>query len=89
MTESSVAGNDDRRTTHQNMTDQNATDQNATDQNTAAPASAARVGNSRNRAGDKMLIALDVDGTLVDHDGTCRFLSARPPRPWWLQATTL
>ncbi len=64
MTESSVAGNDDRRTTHQNMTDQN-----MTDQNTAAPASAARVGNSRNRAGDKMLIALDVDGTLVDHDG--------------------
>ncbi|WP_230008893.1 HAD family hydrolase, partial [Microbacterium sp. Bi128] len=64
MTESSVAGNDDRRTTHQNTTDQN-----TTDQNTAAPASAARVGNSRNRAGDKMLIALDVDGTLVDHDG--------------------
>ena len=64
MTESSVAGNDDRRTTHQNTTDQN-----TADQNTAAPASAARVGNSRNRAGDKMLIALDVDGTLVDHDG--------------------
>jgi Cof subfamily protein (haloacid dehalogenase superfamily) len=64
MTESSVAGNDDRRTTHQNTADQNTADQNTADQ-----AGAARVGNSVNGAGDKMLVALDVDGTLVDHDG--------------------
>ncbi len=64
MTESSVAGNDDRRTTNQNTTAQNTAAQNTADQ-----ASAARVGNSRNGAGDKMMIALDVDGTLVDHDG--------------------
>ncbi|WP_026266696.1 HAD family hydrolase [Arthrobacter sp. 131MFCol6.1] len=64
MTESSVAGNDDRRTTNQNTAAQNTAAQNTADQ-----ASAARVGNSRNGAGDKMMIALDVDGTLVDHDG--------------------
>ena len=64
MTESSVAGNDDRRTTNQNTAARNTAAQNAAHQ-----ASAARVGNSRNGAGDKMMIALDVDGTLVDHDG--------------------
>ena len=64
MTESSVAGNDDRRTTNQNTAARNTAAQNTADQ-----ASAARVGNSRNGAGDKMMIALDVDGTLVDHDG--------------------
>ncbi len=42
MTESSVAGNDDRRRTHQNTTDSkttenNAADGNSADQNMAAP----------------------------------------------------
>ena len=34
-------------------------------------------------ANDKMMIALDVDGTLVDHDGHMSVPSAKPPRPWW------
>jgi Cof subfamily protein (haloacid dehalogenase superfamily) len=54
MTGSPVAGNDDRRTTDQNDTDQNDAGQNYTGQNAA---------------GDKLMVALDVDGTLVDHDG--------------------
>ena len=84
MTESSVAGNDDRRRTHQNTTDSkttenNAADRNSADQNMAAPIKSASIKSTsskstrnrsaRNGAGDKMLIALDVDGTLVDHDG--------------------
>lgn len=84
MTESSVAGNDDRRRTHQNTTDSKTTENNAADRNTAdrntaaqnmaAPIKSASIKSGRNRsvrngAGDKMLIALDVDGTLVDHDG--------------------
>ena len=74
MTESSVAGNDDRRRTDQNTTDQNTTENNTADQNTAVasksvPIQSVRDRSARNGAGDKMLIALDVDGTLVDHDG--------------------
>ncbi|MHA7223806.1 HAD family hydrolase [Arthrobacter sp. RHLT1-20] len=44
LTETSVAGNDDRRNSNQN-------------------------GAGRKTAGEKMMVALDVDGTLVDHDG--------------------
>ena len=54
MTESSVAGNDDRRTTHQNA---------------AAQQKAGHSKNRRKNTGEKLMIALDVDGTLVDHDG--------------------
>ena len=45
LTETSVAGNDDRRDNNQNNE------------------------NNINAAAHKLMVALDVDGTLVDHDG--------------------
>ena len=64
MTESSVAGNDDRRRTNQNNPAQDDSAQTA-----AALSQTTGTTSVRGVAGDKLMVALDVDGTLVDHDG--------------------
>jgi len=48
LTETSVAGNDDRRDNTRNTEN---------------------IRNNGNAAAHKLMVALDVDGTLVDHDG--------------------
>jgi len=69
MTESSVAGNDDRRTTNQNNAAENKAAENGAARKASVQARPTRSKGNRNSAGDKLMIALDVDGTLVDHDG--------------------
>jgi Cof subfamily protein (haloacid dehalogenase superfamily) len=64
MTESSVAGNDDRRSANQNNTAENTADRTAAALTEATPNKGVR-----NGVGGKLMVALDVDGTLVDHDG--------------------
>jgi len=64
MTGPSVAGNDDRRNARENTTRQN-----SAGPATATTRSTGHGNGAPNSAGGNLLIALDVDGTLVDHDG--------------------